>query len=133
MANKKKYYEFEYDVYPSADGAIKHIYVPPQDPKTAPIYGIVENHLDTYLPNPQAIVIKDLLQPYTTARIIIDCRNCTDIPDILSNLITKENTCLHYLHSIPTEEALEVGIELNKGTITPDTLYKIVNNKIVPL
>lgn len=133
MTTKKKYYEFEYDIYPSADGAVKHIYVPPQDPKIAPIYGIVEHHIDTYLPNPQALIIKDLLQPETAPRIIIDCRNCTDIPEVLTKLIQIENTCLHYLHSIPTEEALEVGIELNKGTITPDTLYKIVNSEIVPL
>lgn len=122
-------YEYEYDEQLSADGSVKHTYVPPQDPSHAPVYDIIQNHLDTYTDNNSTtvLILNDLLHETS---ITITCQPTDDISGILTAIITKEKSSLYFLHSIPTANALIAGLELHQGSLSPEYRYIVKGNKI---
>ena len=139
MTNKPYELDFLEETHP--DGSVKHTYAfveedpdgiehtyDPLNPQEAPIIAIVEGFLSEVNIEPSVLVLRDLLEEQA---ITVHCSKTDDLPSIINTVLTQEKSCLHYLYSIPSSDALIVGLELRKGKLSPEHIYRTEGTKIV--
>lgn len=132
-------YELEYLEETHSDGSIKHTYIEPSDLsenpvakpldlQEAPIYEIIKDFLNQLNIKPSILILRDLRIEQS---ITISCSEADNLPDIITKVLSEEDSPLHSLYSIPSADALIADIELNTDRYLPEQAYRIAGNQIV--
>lgn len=126
MSNEREFYYTE-EIYP--DGDVKHIYDDPPLPlDEINIQGVIKDFLNQLGIKPTVLVLRDLL---VAQDITIDCSVADDLPQIIERVLSEEESHLHFLYSIPSADALIVGLKFHNCTYDPEQLYRISGKQIV--
>lgn len=125
----KQYYRIE-ETYP--DGVVKHIYdETPLPLDEIDIQGVVEDFLNELNFNPKVLILRDTLADQC---ITVNCSKAADIPSIVLNFLSEEESDLHYLYGYPATadgDVIMAGLEFNRQIYNPLQHYRASGTKLV--
>lgn len=124
----QKYYSNE-EIYP--DGTIKHIYNVPLPLADVDIQGLIEDFLNNLNLKPKVLILRDTLADQC---ITVNCSKAADIPSIILNFLSEEESDLHYLYSYPATadgDVIMAGLEFNNQIYNPLQHYRASGNKLI--
>jgi hypothetical protein len=126
----KQYYSNE-KIYP--DGVVKHIYNIPLPLADVDIEGLIEDFLNNLNLKPKVLILRDTLADQC---ITVNCTKTTDIPSIITNFLSEENSGLHYLYSYPATadgDVIMAGLEFNNQIYNPLKEHRASGSKLIEI